>query len=113
MKTLRFILSSAFLLSVSIVNARPGNDTCESATSINRLPFEANVNRRRTLRSASQDEFAVACNPPLFDNVVEEDSKFAVYRTLVTVFGIRLMEHERELNCQSLLKVSVTMSIVK
>jgi len=82
MKTLRFILSSAFLLSVSIVNARPGNDTCESATSINRLPFEANVNRRRTLRSASQDEFAVACNPPLIDNVVEEDSKFAVHRTL-------------------------------
>lgn len=82
MNTLRFILSSAFLLSISIVNARPENDTCETATSINRLPFEANVNRRRTLRSASQDEFAVACNPPLIDNVVDEESKFAVYRTL-------------------------------
>jgi len=78
MNNLRFILS-AFLLSISIVYARPGNDTCETATSINRLPFEVNVNRRRTLRSASQDEFAVACNPPLLD---EEDSKFAVYRTL-------------------------------
>jgi len=84
MNTLRFIILSAFLLSLSIVVARPENDTCEKATSINRLPFEANVNRRRTLRSASQDEFAVACNPPLIDNVVdeEEDSKFAVYRTL-------------------------------
>jgi len=84
MNTLRFILSSAFLLSISIVNARPGNDTCETATSINRLPFEANVNRRRTLRRASQDEFAVACNPPLSSDVVveDEDSKFAVYRTL-------------------------------
>jgi hypothetical protein len=82
MNTLRFILSSTFLLSISIVYARPENDTCETATSINRLPFEANVNSRRTLRSASQDEFEVACNPPLIDNVVDEESKFAVYRTL-------------------------------
>ena len=87
MNTFRFILS-AFLLSISIVNARPENDTCETATSINRLPFEVNVNHRRTLRTASQDEFAVACNPPLIDNAVEEeeeeeeDSNFAVYRTL-------------------------------